>query len=167
MSKHSGSTGNQQTNNKRERLQRWLMQDGWKIAEAHHPQASWIISASGLISLLIVQPAATSDRIDIQTGVSIADEHQKQIAAMDTNQRRDLWWRIRFDLLRMGVDYRGFDEPVREIHVMQRMFDDGLTKDRFLQRVSKIKNAQILISSNVQRALDQPPDDILNEGFIN
>jgi hypothetical protein len=146
------------------------MREGWKIGESHHPQASWIVTANhdtGL-SIAVVQPANAPDRIDVQTAVRIDENHQKQIVTIDAKQRQDLWWRLRFDLLRLGVDFQGFDEPIRQINVMQRMYDDGLTKDRFLQRVGKIKNAQILVIWSVQRALNQPPgDDILNEGFIN
>lgn len=170
MSKHGHATAPARMDGKRNRIQSWLMQEGWKIGEAHHPQASWVVSASHDTGLSIVaaQPANAPDRIDVQASVTISDDHQKQIAMMDVKQRQDLWWRLRFDLLRLGIDFQGFDEPVRQISVMQRIYDDGLTKDRFLQRVSKIKNAQALTIWSIRRDLNQTPgDDVLNEGFIN
>jgi len=169
MSKHGRSTASPRTENKRSRIQGWLMQEGWQIAENQHPNAAWIIAATqaGGFGLLIVQPQSTPDRIDIQAGIGIDPEHQRLIAAMEPKQRQELWWNLRFDLLKMGVDFGGFDEPVTQLHVSQRMYDDGLTKDRFLQRVTKIKNAEILILWSIRRAFDQPPDDeILGSGFV-
>lgn len=169
MSKHSGSTGNSHTENKRGRVQSWLMQEGWKIGEGHHPNASWIITASqdNGFTVVVVQPNDTRDRIDIQAGVTLDDSSQKLIGSMDGSQRQKLFWDLRFDLLKMGVDFNGFDEPVRQLNVMQRMYDDGLTKDRFLQRVTKIKNAQVTILWTMNRAFNQPPDDdILGSGFV-
>jgi len=169
MSKHSRSTGNGYTNDKRSRIQTWLMQEGWKIGEGQHPQASWIITASQDkgFTVVVAQPSNTRDRVDIQAGVAIGDDHQKMIAAMDGKQRQKLFWDLRFDLLKMGVDFSGFDEPVKMLNVTQRMYDDGLTKDRFLQRVNKIKNAQVAILWTINRTFDQPPDDdILGSGFV-
>jgi hypothetical protein len=169
MSKNSRSTATTSAVDKRLRIQSWLMQEGWKIAEGHHPNATWVISASvdKGFTLIIAQPANATDRIDIQAGVGIDGDHQKLVAAMDAKQRRNLFWELRFDLLKLAVDFNGFDEPVRQINVMQRMYDDGLTKDRFLQRVSKIKNSQVLIVWTLRRAFDQPPDeDVLGSGFV-
>jgi|SRR6185369_318784 len=169
MSKHSGSTGNVHTQDKRSRIQNWLMQEGWKIGEGQHPQASWIITASQDrgFTLVVAQPSNTRDRIEIQAGVAIGDDHQKSIAALDAPQRQKLFWDLRFDLLKMGVDFSGFDDPVKLINVTQRMYDDGLTKDRFLQRVTKIKNAQITILWTINRVFNQPPDDdILGSGLV-
>jgi hypothetical protein len=169
MSKHGRSTANPRSENKRSKIQSWLMQEGWKIGEAQHPQASWVIAATnpGGFSLVIAQPQNTPDRIDIQSSVIIGDDHQKLIAAMEPKERQDLWWGLRFALLKMGVDFGGFDEPVKMLAVIQRMYDDGLTKDRFLQRVTKIKNSQVLILWTIRRAFDQPPgDDVLDSGFI-
>src|SRR5689334_1293583 len=137
MSKHSRSTGNGQTQDKRSRIQNWIMQEAWKIGDGQHPNASWIVSASqdNGATVVIAQPTNRRDRIDIQASVGIDDNHQKLIAGMDAAERRDLFWRLRFDLLKMGLDFTGFDDPPKQLNVMQRMYDDGLTKDRFLQRV--------------------------------
>jgi hypothetical protein len=169
MSKHSRSTANLYAVDKRSRIQNWLLQEGWKIADGQHPKASWIVTASQDkgFTLVVVQPASMRDRIEIQAGVGIDESAQKLLAAMDAVQRRSLFWDLRFDLLRMGVDFSGFDDPPKQLNVTQRMYDDGLTKDRFLQRVTKIKNAQIMIIWTINRAFDQPPEDeILGSGFV-
>jgi len=89
------------------------------------------------------------------------------MAAMDATQRRSLLWDLRFDLIKMGVDFNGMAEPVQQVDITQRMYDDGLTKDRFLQRVTKIKNAQVLVIWSINRAFDQPPDDeVLGSKFV-
>lgn len=169
MSKHSNSTGSPRSDNKRARIQAWLMQEGWKIGEGQHPQAQWLISATNErgFALVVVQPSNGPDRIDIQAGVTIDEGIQKLIAGMEPKLRQDLFWGLRFELLKMGVDFAGFDEPVKLLNVSQRMYDDGLTKDRFVQRMSKIKNGQVLILWTLRRAFDQPPgDDVLDSGFV-
>ena len=144
------------------------MQEGWKIGEAQHPEASWVIANNDRgISFVVVQPRAQPDRVEIQTSVLIHETHQRLLAEMDQKQRQDLWWRLRFELLRMGVDFEGFEDPVKQLVVLQRMYNDGLTKDRFAQRITKIKNAQVLILWTIQRAFHEPPDDeVLGSGFI-
>lgn len=79
MSKHGRSTANPRTENKRSRIQTWLMQEGWTIGEVQHPNAMWIISAkhaSGF-SLVIAQPQNTPDRIDIQASVRYGEKRSR------------------------------------------------------------------------------------------
>ena len=169
MSKHSRSTATPYAVDKRSRIQSWLMQEGWKIAEGIHPNASWVINASqnSGFTLVVIQPSNLRDQVVIQAGVNIDDNAQKLLVAMEGAQRRALLWELRFDLLKMGVDFGGFEDPPKHLTVTQRMYDDGLTKDRFLQRVTKIKNAQVLIIWTLQRSFDQTPDDdILGAGVV-
>ena len=169
MSKHGRSTANPRTENKRTRIQGWLMQEGWKIGEAQHPDALWVISATDDAgrTLVVVQPRSMPDRVDMQASVAIDPNHQKLVAAMEPKERQDLWWGLRLELLKFGVDFTGFEEQVKMLNVLQRMYDDGLTKDRFVQRLIKIRNAQVLILWTINRAFDQPPDDdILGSGLV-
>ena len=169
MSEHSRSTGNSHLEEKRSRLEKWLMQEGWKLGEKHHPNALWVITAilgtGG--SLVVIQPRSVVDRVAIQTIVTISEDHQKLIAAMEPKRREDLWWNIRFELLRMNVAFGGLEEAVKLVTVLQNMYDDGLTKDRFLQRVAKVRNAQAMVVWSILRTFDQPPDDdILSSSLV-
>ena len=132
MSKHGRSTGNLRLEEKRKRLEKWLMQEGWQISEIQHPKALWAIAATlkgG--SVFVAQPLSVLDRVAIQTVATISADHQKLIAAMEPKPREDLWWNLRFDLLKMGVTFGGFEESVKAVEVVDNMYDDGLTKRPF------------------------------------
>jgi hypothetical protein len=168
MSQHGHSTGSARGENKRSRIQSWLMQEGWQIGEVQHPKASWVIGAkqeSGF-AVVIAQPTSPVDCVHIEATVRIDPHHQKMIAAMDGKLRAELWWRLRFGLLKLGVEFGPIQDGVTNLNVTQRMYDDGLTKDRFLQRVGKIRNAQVLILWTINRTFDQSPDDVLDSGFV-
>ncbi|HKZ80924.1 MAG TPA: DUF2299 family protein [Pyrinomonadaceae bacterium] len=170
MAKHARSTANQPSQNKRSRIQSWLMQEGWKIGELPITEAAlWGITATSDIGhvIIVAQPRQPTDRTIIQASVTVDDDTKRQIAAMSQEKRQEFWWRIRLGLLEMGLEFSGFAEPINLLGVSQRIYDDGLTKDEFLQRVSQVKRGVIFILWMIQRGLQQPPDDsILDAGLI-
>ena len=66
-------------------------------------------------------------------------------------------WELRFRLLNMSVDFSGIGEPLERVTVAQRIYLDGLTKDRFLQRVAVVKNALIAVIWSIGRRLSHLP----------
>ena len=57
----------------------------------------------------------------------------------------------------MSVDFSGIGEPLERVTVAQRIYLDGLTKDRFLQRVAVVKNALIAVIWSIGRRLSHLP----------
>lgn len=156
MHKHGRSTANPRFENRRNRIQGWLMQEGWQVTEAHNPDFLWVIIAQNKFgqTILIVQPKAPPDRIEFQAHIVLAEEHLKRLAAMKSQYRNQMWWDLRFELLKLGVDFEGFTEPVRQIRVLQKIYDDGLTKDRFVQRLSLVKAGLLLVIWRLGKTLE-------------
>lgn len=131
------------TQDKKTRIRAWLMQDGWRVEEINAPDALWLIQAYETTSrpILIGQPKRHADAIIIQGDAGFVEEFDKHFGLMRDRERQEFLWDLRFGLLSMGVEARGIEEPLHEIQIHIRIFDDGLTKDEFFSRLSKLKIA--------------------------
>jgi len=131
----------------REKVQNWLMSEGWQIAEQSHPDLTWLIRAEDAAArrILVGQSKAREDRIHLEARVNVGDEHRKKFGSLPGERRRDILWKLRFRLLSMNVDFVGVAEPIQAVLLTQRIYLDGLTKDTFLQRFSIIRNAVIIV----------------------
>ena len=129
----------------RDKVQNWLMSEGWQIAEPTHPEFAWLIRAEdgGERRILVGQNKAREDRIHLEANVRISDDHRKQFESLPEDKRREVLWNLRFRLLQMNVDFVGVAEPIQDVILTQRIYLDGLTKDAFIQRFLTVRNAVI------------------------
>jgi hypothetical protein len=169
MAKHGRSSSSPQSQDKRTKVQGWLMQEGWQIAELPVLEgALWVIQATNSVGhvVLIIQPAHLPERLDIQGNLTIGPEHQRMLGEMNGSERQDIIWKLRFDLLQLKVDFGGFTEPLTNVFISQRIYNDGLTRDRFLQRITQVKAGIIMVIWSLNRHSNQPPD-ALDADFVN
>ena len=131
----------------REKVQNWLMSEGWQIAEQTHPDLMWLIRAEDAAQrkILVGQGKAKEDQIHLEARVNIGDEHRKKFESLPEERKREILWKLRFRLLSMNVDFVGVAEPIQAVLLTQRIYLDGLTKDTFLQRFSIVRNAVIIV----------------------
>lgn len=145
----------------RERVQEWLMSEGWQIAEQSHPNLAWLIRAEDAAErkILVGQDKVKQDYIHLEARVNIADEHRKRFESHPENRRREILWRLRFRLLSMNVDFAGVAEPMQAVLLTQRIYLDGLTKDLFIQRFLMVRNAVIAVIWSIIQDLEgvDPP----------
>lgn len=97
-------------------------------------------------------------------------DFHKHFADLDYDIRYDLMWDLRLGLLAIGVDFEGITEPFIDfeaslpdgsaipkiftelaekegrVDVTIRIFEDGLTKDEFFERLSKLEKSLLFIS---------------------
>ena len=85
------------------------------------------------------------------------------MAALPQKKRQDFLWDLRFDLLMTDVEFSGLSDPLGRIGVGQPIFYDALSKDLFMQRLSEVKKALLLILWKIARLMEEPPPQI---GFI-
>lgn len=137
------------------RIQAWLQGEGWKLSAGSHPDADWLIVAedSARRRLVVGQARQPSDQIRIQAAVDLAPDHRTKFATLPARVRGMVLWDLRFRLLELNVEFKGLGEPLERVTVTQRIYLDGLTKDRFLQRVGVTKNALIMVIWTVLRNL--------------
>jgi hypothetical protein len=157
----SGAEKGQDSQETREKIQNWLMADGWNIAEQAHPDLVWLIRVedAGGRRILIGQNKLRQDLIHLEARVNVADEHRSKFGSLPEEKRREILWRLRFRLLGMNVDFAGVTEPMDGVSLMQRIYLDGLTKDTFIQRFLTICNAVSAVIWSIMKDLEgvEPP----------
>ena len=156
----SGHANDQSPEATRDRVQNWLMSEGWQLAEPTHPDFAWLIRAedAGERRVLVGQNKAREDRIHLEANVRISEDHRKQFESLPDDKRREILWGLRFQLLQMNVDFVGVAEPIEEVILTQRIYLDGLTKDAFIQRFLSVRNAVIaVIWSTIKDLVDVTP----------
>jgi hypothetical protein len=145
----------------RDKIQNWLMSEGWNIAEQAHPELAWLIRAedAGGRRILIGQNKARTDLIHLEARVNVAEEHRSKFESLPAEKRREILWKLRFRLLMMNVDFAGVAEPMQAVLLTQRIYLDGLTKDNFTQRFLTVRNAVIAVIWSIMQDLEgvEPP----------
>jgi hypothetical protein len=158
--KMSGNEKDQSMDTTRDKVQNWLMSEGWQLAEPTHPDFAWLIRAEdgGERRILVGQSKAREDRIHLEANVRISEDHRKQFESLAEERRRKVLWDLRFQLLQLNVDFVGVAEPLEEVILTQRIYLDGLTKDAFIQRFLTVRNAVIaVIWSTIKDLMDVKP----------
>lgn len=156
MTDEAGRLGPEQV---RERVETWLMDEGWTLSENSHAGACWLVQAEDQAQrrLLVGQTKSPGDQVRIQATVVVAADHREHFESLPAEVRDAILWELRFRLLNMGVDFSGIGEPLERVTVAQRIYLDGLTKDRFLQRLAVVKNALIAVIWSIGRRLSHLP----------
>nr|WP_320190173.1 DUF2299 family protein [uncultured Desulfobacter sp.] len=147
--------------NVRDKIQNWLMGEGWQIAEQDHPNLEWIIRAedAGGRRILVSHSKAREDLIYLEARVNIEEDYRQRFESLSGDKRREILWDLRFRLLQMNVDFGGVGEPMQGVVLTQRIYLDGLTKDAFIQRFNIVRNAEIAVIWSVIQNLEdvEPP----------
>ena len=151
----------QNTETTRDKVQKWLMSEGWQIAEQSHPDMSWLIRAedAGGRRILVGQNKARQDLIHLEAAVDLSDDYRKMFEGIPEDRRREILWNLRFQLLYMNVDFTGVADPMQAVVLTQRIYLDGLTKDAFIQRFLVVRNAVIVVIWSIMQHLEgvEPP----------
>ncbi|HDI60122.1 MAG TPA: DUF2299 domain-containing protein [Desulfobacteraceae bacterium] len=140
----------------REKIQNWLMGEGWTLAEQSHPDLAWLIRAqdAGGRRILVGQNKQRPDLIHLEARVDISEEHQQKFALQAAERRSEVLWRLRFRLLEMNVDFAGITDPMATVILTQRIYLDGMTRDAFMQRFLRVRNAVIAVIWSVLQDLE-------------
>ena len=145
----------------RDKVQKWLMSEGWQISEQTHPDMAWLIRAddAGGRRILVGQTKARQDHIHLEAVVDVSEEHRKMFESLPEERRREILWNLRFQLLFMNVDFAGVADPMQAVVLTQRIYLDGLTKDAFIQRFLVVRNAVIVVIWSIIQYLEgvEPP----------
>lgn len=129
----------------RDRIQSWLLGEGWQLAEKPYPDALWLLEAQDSAGrhLVVGQKRAKPDQIILEGAVALSDGHRQLFEQLDPNERQEILWELRFTLLGLGVEFQGVSDPINRVMIGQRVYFDALGKDLFLQRVSQVRNGII------------------------
>lgn len=157
----SGTENDQRPEGTRDKIQNWLMAEGWNLAEQTHPDLAWLIRAedAGARRILVGQNKLKPDLIHLEAQVNVSDEHRIKFESLPGEKRNDILWRLRFRLLMMNIDFAGVAEPMESVVLTQRIYLDGLAKDTFIQRFLTVRNAVIAVIWSIMQDLEgvKPP----------
>ncbi len=139
-------------------ISRWLSEEGWQLSPYTQTDLCFGVAADdGSTKLIVAQLAQMPDRISIEAGITIIDDHVNKFAGLPEKKRREFLWDLRFALLQMDVAFQGLSEPLQQVMVGQTLYCDALTKDLFMQRLSEVEKAVLLVIWKVGRLMEEPP----------
>lgn len=150
------STPERESISMRDKIQNWLMAEGWNLAEQAHPDMAWLIRAedAGGSRVLVGQDKVRQSMIHLEARVNISDEHRNKFGGLPEKKKREILWRLRFRLLMMNMDFTGVTEPMEAVVLTQRIYQDGLTHDAFIQRFITVRNAIIAVIWSIIQDLE-------------
>ena len=155
---------------KRKKVERWLVEEGWSMvpAELAVPlKMAWVIAAEmQKTTIYAFQQPNRPDQLFIQGSVGLNNSQRAVFFGLSSEQRKAIIWDLRLDLLKLGVDFSGVSEVLEVVHVRQAVFNDGLTKDRFMQRVGAVSRAQLFVAWTFARHCAEAPAPEPEEGFF-
>jgi hypothetical protein len=144
----------------RDRISGWLAGEGWRVELRPTENANWHLTAtdSNRRVLNLRQRAGKFDQVAIVGGVQLSPNDQTEFNAMPVERQEAFVWEVRFDLLRMNLDFANVGLPLGQMRVTQdAYFDGGLSKDAFFNKLEHVRRGVALIQFHVWRTLGRPP----------
>jgi hypothetical protein len=88
----SAAEGEKNPEGIRDKVQNWLMSEGWQISEQPHPDLAWLIRAedAGGRRILVGQNRVRPDHIHLKARISISDDHRKKFQSLPEERRRGI-----------------------------------------------------------------------------
>ena len=148
------------SSNIRDLVQKWFMEDGWRVGVESSPDATWaLVADDGRGRKVVVgQRQGRDDQLLFQAAVIIDDVTSGKINGLSESERNDLLWDLRFELLRTDLEFMGVEVPLKRVEVMGRICFDALSKDAFICKVSQVrKGILIVIWMLARKFATQPP----------
>lgn len=143
----------------KDKVRTWLMEDGWSLRQETPQQSLWAFVATDQFGRIIVvgQRINKEDEVVIQGAVNISDDTTDRIRRLTEDEKNNLLWDLRFELVKTNLEFNGIALPLKRVEVVERIFLDGLTKDSFLQRTSEVRKGVIIVMWILARKLGEPP----------
>jgi len=143
----------------KDQVRTWLMEDGWSLRQETPPKSLWAFVATDQFGRKIVvgQRINKEDEVVIQGAVNMDDDTTDRIGRLTEDDRNNLLWDLRFELVKTNLEFSGIALPLKRVEVVERIFLDGLTKDCFLQRASEVRKGVLIVIWLLARKLGQSP----------
>lgn len=112
----------------------------------------------------IIIPKMASDVVVIVAGVGIDPRHIETMGEQ-AHVKSEFWWAVKFDLLRLFVDFTLMDEgrvpaqnEVHFINMSSPLHYDGLTKDSFMREIRRVSNARFMVLWRINQKFGEVGD---------
>ena len=144
----------------KEKVTQWLISDGWKVTDHPSSQAAWRIVAedSQQKRIALGQISQKPDLLIVQGSLAWTDEVRFKAQLLSLEKREELLWDLRFQLLNMGVKFDGVDSSFKSVEILTNFYLEGLRRNEFSERVSRVQDALLAAGWIVHRRLGQPAE---------
>jgi hypothetical protein len=139
-------------------IQEWMARDGFQVREVRDPHSATTLEATRTedYAYALVHPDEGADHVHVS--VSLPGEELEDALADAPDEEVDVFLTdLRFGLLSMDVEFEGLDLPTEAVTLFVPAYFDGLSKDRFMEKVRAVKNAALFLEWSLGPAEEAPP----------
>jgi hypothetical protein len=151
-------------------IKSWLTGAYSKVTDVHDEMTLWHLrtdDGNGRC-LDIAQPFEKSESIVIQATIATIGPVKHRFTKLSPSERKKFLCGLQLRLLALDVGYRGVDDTLDRIVIIQGMFVDTMTRDAFLYKQSLVYRAMnIVLVMLEQLNIDENPRDIGPESPVN
>lgn len=139
-------------------IQKWLLEEGFKIEVAPNPKATYgfVATDPNGLKTIVFQPKLRNDLVIALLVLNVDEVQQSQLQGMEDKERHAFLWNIRFGLLKMGVEFGGLSFPIKMVEVSAQIYYDGFTKDTFMRRLADARRAFLFITWSFDEKFGEP-----------
>ncbi len=138
---------------------RWLTEDGYKIQEIPDPNSQFHIVAEHLSGMKfdVIHPANMIDKLVLGAGILLTEDRKQKLAAMDHEKRLNLFWDLRFTLLKVsGVSFQNLDYTSDRYLLQSVAYYDGLNKNIFMDKLHNLQDMVLYLLMAFDKQFGQP-----------
>lgn len=108
----------------------------------------FVISEPNLPPVDVIHQRVDDAYVILASSLAVSEEHQKKLLALGNKERDELVWKIRFQLVSMGIEFRseGGDGPPTMWRVFSRLYLEKASTQEFWLAYLSVKNASVYVS---------------------
>lgn len=136
-------------------VQAWLSRDGFDVRGVEDPHSHRTLEATRArdYAYWLVHPHADADHVHVCVSIpgeaiedALDDVPEDEVALILED--------LRFGMLGMDVEFDGLERASEDVTLFVPAYFDGLSKDRFMEKVRAVKNAALFVEWSIA-----PPEE--------
>lgn len=141
-------------------IEKWLLEEGFSVEPAmlNDTVFSLLIRNGQKRAMYVSQRNNSRDQILIEAVVEVPEDVSRQIAMFEKTRRSNFVWSLLFSLVNSGVGYSflGKPEAIKSIDMATAIYYDGLSKDRFMEKLHLVRRAIQIVFWTLHKELGRP-----------
>ena len=156
LGKVSNMNIDEKAEERRTLIKKWLVELGFVVNEYQDENAAFGFGAeTGGDKIAVYQPIDQPDLVVIAARLSL-NAYSKLLSNRRNTVQGSLLWELGFALLDTGLIFEREGDPIKWINLHANIYSDGLTKDRFAQKILKVQLAMRRIFWMLDRDMKKP-----------
>jgi hypothetical protein len=149
----------------KQKLQNWLMEDGYQIGQADDATADFHLNVTNPISKLVLEVAKPKVRIDlvgIGAGYGLTPNQLTRLRGIAERKREEMLAELKLTLITSGINFQFFPADtnnfVEKVVVSLDLWFDGITKHSFMTAFEKVSLSLVGLIVKFGTELGYPND---------